>query len=47
MTGERHAPAVLPPGKRPVTYLQKGVGPKASLKEAEKISPLLGLNPVP
>jgi len=30
--GQRHAPAALPPGKRPCTYFTgKGVGPTAGL----------------
>ena len=36
--GQRHAPAVLPPGKKPSTHCTGGwVGPRASLVGCEKL----------
>jgi hypothetical protein len=36
MTGERPAPAVLPPGKRPVTYCTGGCGPQGWSRKGGK-----------
>ena len=38
VSGQRHAPAVLPPGKKPGTHCTGGwVGPRASLDGCEKL----------
>ena len=40
VSGQRHAPAALPPGKRPGTYCIGGcVGSRASLDECGKSRP--------
>jgi len=40
MGGYRHAPAALPPGRRPITHSTVGwVGPRASLNACEKRKP--------
>jgi hypothetical protein len=44
--GQRHAPAALPPGKRPGIYCIGGwVGPRAGLDGCWKISPPPGFDP--
>ena len=44
--GQIHAPAALPPGKRPGTHCIGGwVGPRASLDSCKKSRPLLGFDP--
>jgi hypothetical protein len=44
--GQRHAPAALPPGKRPGTHFIGGwMGPRADLDGCGKISPVLGFDP--
>jgi hypothetical protein len=44
--GQLHAPAVLPPGNRPVTHCIGGwVGPRAGLDGCEKSHPSPGFNP--
>jgi hypothetical protein len=44
--GQRHAPAVLPPGKRPVPIVLRGwVGPSASLDVCEKPRLPTGFDP--
>jgi hypothetical protein len=43
--GQCHAPAALPPGKRPGTHCTGGcVGPRASLDRCRKILPPLGFD---
>jgi len=38
--GQRHAPAVLPPGKRPGTHCIGGwAGPRAGLDDVENLAP--------
>jgi hypothetical protein len=40
MGGQRHAPATLPPGKRPGTHFLGGrVGPRAGLDGCGKLAP--------
>jgi hypothetical protein len=44
--GQRHAPAALPPGKRPGTQRTRGwVGPRAGLDGCGKLRPPPGLDP--
>jgi len=44
--GQRHAPAALPPGKRPDTYCIGGwVGPRAGLDGCGKSHPPPGFDP--
>jgi hypothetical protein len=44
--GQRHAPAVLPPGKRPGTHCTGDwVGPRAGLDVCGYISPPPGFDP--
>ena len=49
MDGELHAPAALPPGKRPGTHCTGDwVGPKAGMDGCEKSRPpMLGFDPLP
>jgi hypothetical protein len=44
--GQRHAPAALPPGKRPGTHCIGGwVGPRAGLDRCGKFRPPPGFDP--
>jgi hypothetical protein len=44
--GQRHAPAALPPGKKPCTHCTEGwVGHRAGLDGYEKFRPPPGFNP--
>jgi hypothetical protein len=46
VSGQRHTPAALPPGKRPSTHCRGGwVGPQGRSGRVRKILPPPGFNP--